>query len=304
MKTDRRGSWYLLTGIVVGAALGLAYSWVVSPVRYVDAPPYALRADYKDDYRAMVAMAYLYSHDLLRAEGRLAQLKDDHSAQDIALQAQRALAEGRPPQEVSALNALADALSGSVPATPVNSPPTQQATFIPSTGEFTPTPLIVTTSDSTATALAIAQLITSTAVLSGTPVAFEPSVPLLTSTPRPTLTPSPTQGSPFVLQETRLVCDVSQVAPLIQVELRDAAGQPVPGVEMLVTWQTGSDHFFTGLQSEIGLGYGDFVITPGVTYSIQPAGGGQLVSDLTASECVAEDGSHFWGAWYLVFAQP
>ena len=77
MKQERRGSWYLLTGAVLGVAMGLFYSWVISPVKYVDAPPYALRADYKDEYRALVAAAYMYSSDLVRAQDRLAQLKDD-----------------------------------------------------------------------------------------------------------------------------------------------------------------------------------------------------------------------------------
>jgi hypothetical protein len=39
-----------LTGIVLGVILGLVYSWEISPVKYVDAPPSALRADFKDDF--------------------------------------------------------------------------------------------------------------------------------------------------------------------------------------------------------------------------------------------------------------
>ena len=107
MKRDRRGSWYLLTGAILGIAMGLVYSWMVSPVQYVDAPPYALRADFKDEYRALVAAAYLYNNDLLRAEDRLAQLKDDNPAQSLALQAQRAFEEGHPQAEVRALGILA-----------------------------------------------------------------------------------------------------------------------------------------------------------------------------------------------------
>jgi hypothetical protein len=114
MKQDRRGSWYLLTGIVIGVALGLVYSWVVSPVRYIDAPPSALRADYKDDYRVLIAVAYLYSDDLVRAEDRLAQLKDDESATTLAMQAQRALAEGHSEEEIYALKTLANALNGNL----------------------------------------------------------------------------------------------------------------------------------------------------------------------------------------------
>ncbi len=141
MKSDRRGSWYLLTGIVLGAALGLVYSWLISPVRYVDAPPYALRADYKDDYRIMVAFAYQYSHDLLRAEGRLAQLKDDNPAQALALQAQRAQAEGRPSQEVDALNTLAMAIGGNVSPGPIDGSPAQPTPHPPTATPIVPSAL-------------------------------------------------------------------------------------------------------------------------------------------------------------------
>ncbi len=111
MKHDRRGSWYLLTGAVLGIAMGLIYSWVISPVKYVDAPPYALRAGYKDEYRALVAVAYMYSGDLIRAKDRLAQLRDDDMVQSLALQAQRAMTEGRSQEEVKALGLLTLALS-------------------------------------------------------------------------------------------------------------------------------------------------------------------------------------------------
>ncbi len=58
-------------------------------------------------------------------------------------------------------------------------------------------------------------------------------------------------------------------------EILDAAEQPVPSVELVVTWDGGEDHFFTGLKPELGLGYADFVMTPEVVYSIRLADGGQ-----------------------------
>lgn len=132
MRQDRRGSWYLLTGIVLGAAMGLFYSWMISPVKYVNAPPYSLRADFKDEYRAMVAAAYLYSGDLVRAEDRLAQLKEADPAQVLALQAQQALAEGRPEAEVRALSLLALALGkGSNPLAPTATSNTSPADATP-----------------------------------------------------------------------------------------------------------------------------------------------------------------------------
>jgi hypothetical protein len=295
MKQERRGSWYLLTGAVLGIAIGLFFSWVISPVKYVDAPPYALRADFKEEYRVLVAAAYLYSDDLVRAQDRLAQLKDDETAQSIAMQAQRALAEGRPEEEVKALGILAMALGQGVTPIASSIAPSQASTFLPPTSAFTPTPLLIEPSASPSITLQT----------SSTPV-ITMDIPGSTSdfVATQTATPTPTPGAPFALQETRLVCNNDQPEPLIQVEILDAAGQPVPSVELVVTWDGGEDHFFTGLKPELGLGYADFVMTPSVVYSIYLEDGGEAVNDLTAAECVSEDGSRYWGSWLLTFIQP
>jgi hypothetical protein len=287
MKQDRRGSWYILTGLVLGVAMGLFYSWVISPVKYVDAPPYALRADFKDEYRALVAAAYLYSYDLLRAEDRLEQLKEDNPSENLAMQAQKALAEGRPDEEVRALGILGLALGEGVTPLALSSSTAQVVISTQSITGVTPTPIVnLPTSNPTQTSTV--------------------PVPLATKTLQPTstATSTPTVGAAFVLQETMLVCNPDQSQPLIQVEIQDAAGQPVASVELVVTWDGGEDHFFTGLKPELGQGYADFLMTPEVVYSLQLADGGQAVNDLTAAECLLDDGSRYWGSWMLTFIQP
>ncbi len=295
MKSDRRGSWYLLTGAVLGIAIGLYYSWVISPVKYYDAPPYALRADYKDGYRALVAAAYLYSGDLLRAEDRLAQLKDMDTAQSVAIQAQRALAERRPEAEVKALGMLALALGESVTPDAASTSAPPGATPTP-TGSGTGMAPMLFQAGPAGTVVPTPGGVESS---SGMPV---PPVNLVPVTG--TLFPSATPGAAFTLQETKLICNPDQLKPLIQVQAFDAAAQPVPYLEVLVTWDGGTDHFFTGLKPELGLGYGDFEMSPGVSYAVKLASGGQGGSDLTAAECLKEDGSRYWGAWMLRFVQP
>ncbi|MFZ0531622.1 MAG: hypothetical protein WAM09_00445 [Anaerolineales bacterium] len=295
MKQDRRGSWYLLTGAVLGVAFGLFYSWVISPVKYVDAPPYALRADFKDEYRALVAAAYLYSGDLVRAQDRLAQLKDDETSQTIVMQAQRALAEGRPEEEIRALGILAMALGEGVAPVSSRVTPTQAETSIPPTSAITPTPLLIGPTANLTITLQTSPTASNT---------LQPPITARGSRPTNTATPTPTQGAPFVLQDQKLVCNSDQPEPLIQVEILDAAEQPVPSVEMVVSWDGGEDHFFTGLKPELGLGYGDFVMTPEVVYSIRLADGGQAVNDLTVAACLADDDSRYWGSWFLTFVQP
>jgi Tfp pilus assembly protein PilF len=85
---EKRGPWYLLTGLVIGAVLGLLYAWVVRPVQYTNTAPNSLRADYKDQYRAIIAVAYLANGDLLRARARLELLQDPDLYRVLAEQAQ------------------------------------------------------------------------------------------------------------------------------------------------------------------------------------------------------------------------
>ncbi len=122
--------------------------------------------------------------------------------------------------------------------------------------------------------------------------------------PTSTAKSTPTQGAAFVLKETRLLCNPNQSQPLIQVVVQDAAGQPVPSIEIRVMWDGGEDQFFTGLKPELGLGYADFLMIPEIVYSLMLIDGGNSVSDLTAAECQLEDGSRYWGSWQLTFIQP
>jgi hypothetical protein len=92
--------------------------------------------------------------------------------------------------------------------------------------------------------------------------------------------------------------------PLLQVIVVDAADQPVPGSEVRVVWDTGQDHFFTGLKPDLGVGYGDFEMSPGVTYTVQLVDSDQPVTGLTPGECTAADGTHYPGSWLLRFQQP
>lgn len=283
-RSEKRGNWYLLTGLIIGVALGLLFSWVISPVEYVDAGPYSLREDFKDHYRLLVALAYLADNNMERAQVRLDQLKDPHIAQTVAMQAQRYLAENRSETETRSLGVLAVAL-GEGPA------PTVSSTSAPaspvSTSTLTPTPVVI---DQAVSPSASAELLTTPGST------LQP-----TSTPLPTRTPTATPGEPFVLNEQTLICNPSLIVPLIQVRVYDAADQQVPGVEVIVNWDGGEEHFFTGLKPELGLGYADFSMTTGVNYVLRLADGGQPVPDLTPAECEGDGGARYYGSWLLVF---
>ena len=297
---ENRGPWYLLTGLALGVILGLGYACLVQPVRYTDTTPASLRSDFKERYRALIASAYQANKDLVRAKARLALLGDPDMYRALAEQAQRTLAGGDP-EEARALGLLAVALG---PAPPTLAPSPSGSPAAPSpTGDITATRTI-TGSLTLNPAASPAQTTTpgAPANLPGPTAAL--LTPLPTFTPLPTRTPTPTPGAPFVLRIQEQVCNPDLEEALIQVQAFDASGGPVPGVEVIVSWEAGEDRFFTGLKPELGLGYADFSMEPLTSYTLRLAKGGQPIGGLTAPECEAQGGERYWGSWSLVFEQP
>ena len=61
---------------------------------------------------------------------------------------------------------------------------------------------------------------------------------------------------------------------------------------------------FTGLKPEIGIGYADFDMEPGVDYTLGIPEGGETVEGLSPEECSANSGERYWGGWLVIFEQP
>jgi len=253
-----------LAAAVVGAALGLVYAWSVNPVEYVDTAPSTLRDNYRQDYLALIAAAYAGTGDLARAEARLALFDLDQPAEGLAALAQQRSAADGPASEAQALAELAAAL-----------------------GQL-PTPLALTRSP--------AATLTNRPTISVSATATRPATAIPTRTPTP--------GPPFRLSDREQVCRPELTTPLIQVEVFNSAGEPVPGVEVLLLWDQGEDHFFTGLKPELGIGYGDFAMQPEVVYSVQLPEGVEPVRLVQSEACQAGDGSSYAGSVLLTFEQP
>ena len=302
MREDR-GHWYLLTGFVIGIVLGLVYAWLIAPQERQDTSPASLQPEFKDQYRAMIASAFVATGNLPRAEARLALLNDSEVTQVLAEQAQRTLGEGKSPLEAQALGLLAVALgqSGS------DLIPSPRPTSTPTSVEENPTPSPASgDQDAVETSPPASPNPAATNPAPGETDenAQSPNSVQSSAAPLPTRTPTATPGAPFVLQSSTFVCDPDLPNPLIQVIAEDATGDPLPGQEITITWDSGDDFFFTGLKPDIGLGYADFFMTPGEVYQVSMAAGGQSVPDITPAECEAESGSRYWGSWLLVFSQP
>lgn len=256
-SSDGGSRLYLLTGLVIGLALGLLYAWVISPVQYSDIAPSLLSSSAQAQYLKMIALAYSSDQDLPRARERLTLIDSANPQQTLAMQAQRMVAEKQSAQEARALAVLAAAL-----------------------GQPTPTsaPSITPTADETTTPFSAAQ-------------ASTPSIAnVLPPSPTPT---TAAMDAVFTLKSKQAVCDGSIPVGILQVQVNDKLGNPLPGVKIMVTWDGGEDVFYTGLMPDANLGYADFSMNPGITYQVNVGDTSDLAKEVTIPNCS--------GGWKVVF---
>lgn len=272
---------FVLLGLILGLAGGLVYAWVISPVVYIDASPARLNEQYTDEYIFLVSQSYAATGDWEKARERLDALDDPDAAQRVAALFERYLREGQPSSHVRNLAILTQRLGGESPALSLFGPTPQPPPVTPTQAPAGPT---------------------ATATLLPTPTPTAPP----TRTPQPTLTPSPsprataTSRPPFRLLSQERVCDEQLPAPRIEVVTVDALLEPLPGVEVVVAWDGGSDRFFTGFQPDKGLGYGDFAMDPEASYSVSLVAGSPAISGLRVEPCPQSEGG-LPGGWRLTF---
>jgi hypothetical protein len=283
-----------LLALFAGLGLGLAYAWVLSPRQVTDAQPNALRADFKDQYRSVVAAAYAATGNLPRAQARLALLGDNDSVEALNAQAQRMRASsamGEQFENAELVVALALALDGKNNGAPV---PTPMIEMVDQIEDISP-----------ATELAVAS--EEPFILTETPGSIEIiETPATVSppTPRPTQTSVPTLGAPFELTGQESICDPNLPDGLFQVVVMNRNRRQVAGMEIVITWEGGKEQFFTGLKPELGNGYADYIMTPNTTYTVQLARGSDVALGITPPTCQSADGQNFFGGIKLTFQQP
>jgi hypothetical protein len=281
----KRFPWELIVGLIIGAALGLSYAWIISPIRYIDTVPSSLRADFKDQIRVAISAAYAATSDIQRARARLALLGDADSVQALSAQAQQMLANGEDVETVNKIAQLASDLQGKNIAQPVNT----QAVFTPlANTTLIPSPNVTDNPPQTESV--------------STP--DQPQGPLSTATPRPTQAPTATAGAPFTVLSQETVCKPNLTEALLQVYVIDSRKRPLPGVELIVTWDGGEDHFFTGFKPELGDGYADFQMQSGISYTLRIGSGGMPATDLIVPSCPSANGGAFDGGLSITFQQP
>ncbi len=108
--------WLVVLGLGgIGVAIGLAYGWIVNPVKFVDTPPSSLRTDYRTDYVLMVAESYHSTKDADFARRQLAILGTDPPSVLCARAIQTARQIGYSADDQALLQELMLAMQGTGP---------------------------------------------------------------------------------------------------------------------------------------------------------------------------------------------
>jgi hypothetical protein len=268
----RRRERLFLLSLIIGLALGLIASWVLWPRQSRAVELSQVRSSYQNDFIVMVSLAYQQEGDLEAARQRLRLLDDADVAQRVADLAEQRIRAGADPATRRGLARLAHALGA------------RQAMLM----------AYVATPRRTAT-------LTETPQPTVTPVPMTPTATL--PSPSPTATslvvvrsdaPTPTRPAKaaYVVVKNALVSERADVPPgQVAVHVQNVVGQGLAGVRLRVRWPEGVDEFVTGLHPDKSLGYADYSLTPGLTYTIsvldgrsESARGIQLPTDtLTAS---------------------
>lgn len=296
MSRFNNSTLHLIFALLIGFGLGLAYSWFLSPVTYVDANPAILRADFKDQYRVVIAASYQSTQDLARARARLNLLGDVDPIGALSAQAQRMLASGESFEKVRPLAQLATDLQLGYVSVPI--------TVTPLPTSFS-TPEVESTVEETEASPNVTE---EAIIVTSLPTVFFEQTPLIptfseTITPRPTATFTPAPGAPFALVGQETVCDPSAPA-LMQLMFMDSRRREIPGVEIIATWNQGEDRFFTGFKPELGNGYADFIMQADTIYNIRIVTGGSSVQNVFAPACTEPNGFSYLGGVVLTFQQP
>jgi hypothetical protein len=107
---------WLWVGLALGVGLGFLIGWGISPMPDYDSGPAALRADYRDEYIRLVALAYQVEGDLAQARQRLAALGTEDSLAPLVELTERMIQEGRSERLIAPPAKLAHDLGADTPA--------------------------------------------------------------------------------------------------------------------------------------------------------------------------------------------
>lgn len=302
-RRESSSSTYLITGSIIGLIAGLIFSLAIAPLRYTDATPDILDAEGKELYQQMIVLAYDAEKDLGRVKARFGSLQYANLENDLLTLSILFRQEGGDSPAFQALEWLMYDLKQERGAASPDDAPEDAPEATPDGGdeESEDTSLDVPTDTGQAVA-AVGQTAEAATAEPGETGSDDAAETEPTQPPIPTSTISAALSKPFRLEERLVLCDEN--APLLlQLDVSDEDGVEQAGVPVFVSWDGGSEVFYTGLFPKLSNGYADFQMSEGVVYRLQVGQSGEIVDDIKPSACKRADGTAYAGGWTLNF-QP
>jgi hypothetical protein len=277
--------WALIIGLIVGIALGLSYAWLIDPIQEISTRPEQLRQEDKAHYAVAILLNFAYDSDLGMAVNRLLEL--NLGTDPIA--------------EVAAM-ACNLARTGYVDSTAGLRGVRAMRTFYQLQGRSGCADTIIPDPQDVPLEIAI-EVATPTQTLPPPP-SKTPGADIGSPTPNsivlvPTIPPQRSyEGFPF-----QTYCSV-ELSGTIEVRVRDGNNQDVYGETIRVQWDGGSSDFVTGLKPERGVGYADFQMEAGRSYSISmPGRSDPLTQPIVADSCFTESGEQAITSYVIIFTR-
>lgn len=282
-------AWPLLIfGLIVGVAAGLFYAWGVNPVVEYDTEPWQLRQSDKAHYVVAIMLDYSYDGDLNQAVDRLLALQLDGDP----LQAVADLACNLASTGYIDSNSGLRAVRSMMTFYQLQGKTGCADTLLPLNQEPPPTSAVVEVVIPTATFMPPA---------TKTPTPSGPAAP--TATPIRVIVPTSAPQLNFVLANISTFCSSSDSGE-IEVVVQDATGEGIPGQQVRVRWDSGSDSFFTGLKPGEDPGYGDFTMTSGNGYLVDlPGLSDPIAEPLAAVPCTTDAGDAATTSYRVIFRE-
>lgn len=253
----------------IGAGIGLGISWGISPIKSQNSTPATLNPSGKDTYRILIADNFRVTGDLARARIRLDLLDGSQATNELVEQAYRLSMDPVGEKDSNSLIFLHDAIIN------IHSPATSSVTLLTNTIQAIPSDSTVTPDNANYFPVTTKIPITATETLSVTP-------------------------STFTVINSDPICDPNQQTPLLQVMVIDPSGKPKSGIVIQITFPGGSERIITGLQPELGKGYADFRLTPGVNYALNVQESVGTYEKISATDCFSMTRGTYPGGWLLV----
>jgi len=292
--------------VLAGLSLGLLASLVLWPRQPPAVGLERVGRPYQEDYVLMVSAAYARDGDLQRAEERLAYLGAERAEALLRDLAEVAIAQNKPLAMRRSLARLAyemgvrSAAIMAYVATPAAFAPTPTPTAVTPTPSLTPT-ITVTPTRTRWVTRTRTPTPRRTAVTVSLPVT-KTAAPTAATTTVATVTDVPTRAVDYALiSRERVVCEGNERPGAIVVRVRDERGQGMPGAFLKVSWAGGEELIATGLHPDMGPGDADYMMSPGITYTVTLAdGSADVAGDLSLSQEMCGEVARF-ASWWIVF---